>query len=126
MQFLYMGFDQKSNVRYFRFQCVLPTEPRSRAQRFLNFTLHSDMSQWARYKISIQDGPKLCLGILNTALDGSVDNAGQFASYEVTSADLAAFASIRTAIDEAKAARRKPRTHFKPAASSQLKWPQHK
>ena len=126
MQLLYMGFEQQANIRSFRFQGVLPKERPTRASKFIDFTLTADMSLWKRFRISVQDGPKLCLGILSTALSGSEETAIRFASYAVTLEDLTAFASARNAIEDAKVARRKPRPHFKPAASSQLKWPQYR
>jgi hypothetical protein len=54
------------------------------------------------------------------------DNAIQPASFAITGEDLCAFASRRKAIDETKLARRKRRAPFKPAPSSQLRWPQVK
>ena len=126
MQFLYMGFDQQASVRCFRFQAVLPKERPCNASKFIDLKLNADMSLWAPLKIAIQDGPKLCLGILTTALTGSEQNTLRFTAYAVTPEDLTAFASARKEIEEAKVVRRKPRPHFKPAASSQLKWPQYK
>ena len=126
MQFLYRGFDQQANIRCFRFQGVLPRERPCKASKFIDLKLNADMSLWAGFKISIQDGPKLCLGILTTALTGSEQNALGFTPYAVTPEDLTAFASARKEIEEAKVARRKPRPHIKPGASSQLKWPQYK
>ena len=126
MQLLYMGFDQQANIRCFRFQGVLPKKRPCDASKFIDLKLNADMSLWARFKISIQDGPKLCLGILKTALTGSEENTLRFTPYAVTHEDLTAFASARKGIGDAKVARRKPRAHLKPATSSQLKWPQYK
>jgi hypothetical protein len=123
MQFLYMGFSQQANIRHFRFQGVLPRERPTKVARSCEFSLSADMALLARYRIPIQDGPTLCLQILTSALTGAEEKAIEFAAYAVTLDDLCAFASARNAIAEAKIARRKPRAPFKPAPSSQLKWP---
>jgi hypothetical protein len=124
MQFLYMGFAQQANVRCFRFQGILPRERTAKSAPAIDLKLNADLSLLARYKISIQDGPTLCLQILVAALTGAEDNVAAFASYSITLDDVIAFAAARTAIEDAKIAHRKPRRHFKPLASSQLKWPQ--
>jgi len=124
MQFLYTGFHQKANIRYFCFQAIHPRERTAKATKALDLTLNADLDLLARYKISFQDAPTLCLQILDMALTGADDNIAAFASYAITLEDVVAFASARTATAEAKIAHRKPRRHFKPLASSQLKWPQ--
>lgn len=124
MQFLYMGFHQQANLRCFRFQAIQPKERTAKTSKAIDLTLTADLSLLARYKISIQDGPTLCLQILVGALTGAEENAVAFASYAITLQDVIAYASARTANEEAKIAQRKPRRHFKPLASSQLKWPQ--
>ena len=127
MQFLYMGFTQQANIRCFRFQGVLPRERPTKLAKIFEYVLNADMALLTRYKIPVQDGPALCLEILTAALARAVNDEGiPFAAYSVTSQDLSAFASARNAIADAKLARRKPRPPFKPAPSSQLKWPQIK
>lgn len=126
MHFLYMGFTQQANIRCFRFQGVLPRERPTKVARMFEFALNADMALLIRYKIPVQDGPALCLEILTAALARAADQAVPFQTYSVTLDDLSAFATARTAVAEAKIARRKPRPPFKPAPSSQLKWPQLK
>lgn len=123
MQFLYMGFSQRANIRCYRFDGVVPRERPTRITKNIEFLLSADMSLLAQYHIPIQDGPALCLRILTAALTGAEDNAARFASYAITREDLGAFASARNAIEESKAARRKPRPPFRPSGSSQWKWP---
>lgn len=124
MHFLYMGFTQQGNIRCFRFQGVFPRERPTKIARMLEFSITADMALWARYKIPVQEGPTLCLEILTAALAAAADQNLPFKAYSVTPEDLSAFASARTALADAKMARRKPRIPFKPAPSSQLKWPQ--
>ncbi len=126
MQFLYMGFSQEVNVRRYRFQGVVPRERPTKAARNLEFSLTADMALLARYQVRLQDGPSLCLQILTAALTATEDDAIQPASFAITGEDLCAFVNRRKAIDETKLARRKRRAPFKPAPSSQLRWPQVK
>ena len=64
MQFLYMGFSQRANVRSYRFQGVVPKERPSKLAKNHEFLLIADMSLLAEHRIRVQDGPNLCLRIL--------------------------------------------------------------
>jgi hypothetical protein len=124
MHFLYMGFSQQANVRSFRFQGVLNKDRSRPLTKNLDILLCADMALLAEYRIRVQDGPALCLRILAAALSGEDIDSVQFSHYAITRADVSSFTSARDAIEESKAARRKPRAPFKPAPASQLKWPQ--
>jgi hypothetical protein len=126
MQFLYMGFSQKANIRSYRFQGVVPAKRPARTSANLEFLLTADMALLAQHRIRVQDGPTLCLQILATVSSNADGNGVQFSSYAITREDVLAFASARDALAESKIARRKHRPPFKPGASSQLKWPQVK
>ncbi|MBZ5607176.1 MAG: hypothetical protein LAP38_02880 [Acidobacteriia bacterium] len=126
MQFLYMGFSQRANVRSYRFQGVVPKERPSKLAKNHEFLLIADMSLLAEHRIRVQDGPNLCLRILTIGLSGDDPDAVQFSSYAITPADVSAFAGARDAVEQTRAARRKHRAPFKPAPSSQLKWPRFK
>jgi hypothetical protein len=126
MQLLYMGFSQQANIRRYRFQGVVPRERPSRPSRNLEFLLSADLSLLAEHQIRVQDGPTLCLRILKAGLSGEDVDAVQFSSYAITPADVCAFAGARDALLQSKIARRKHRAPFKPAPSSQLKWPRLK
>ena len=89
----------------------------------VQFTLKADMSLFMEYRIPVQEGPAICLQILTDALTGSEENEVAPASFAVTTEHLSTFASARTASEEARTARRKQRTPFKPSSSSQLKFP---
>jgi hypothetical protein len=123
MQFLYKGFNQRANIRSYRFDGVVPSERPSRIVKNLEFLLNLDMTVLAEHHIRIQDGPTLCLGILQAALAGPGANAHPFVSYTITRAEILAFATARDAVQDAKAGRRKHRPAFKPTTPAQWKWP---
>jgi hypothetical protein len=123
MQLVYMGFTQEAALRCFHFQRVLTQARLTNLPKVVQFTLKADMSLFMRFRIPVQEGPALCLQILTDALAGSDETAVEPASYAVTPEHLSTFASARTVVEEARAARRKPRAPFKPSNSSQLKLP---
>lgn len=123
MQLVYMGFTQEASLRCFHFQRVLTQARLANLPRVVQFTMKADMSLFMRFRIPVQEGPALCLQILTDALTGSDENSVLPESYAVTTEHLSTFASARTSVEEAKAARRKPRPPFKPSNSSQLKLP---
>src|SRR5271165_3567341 len=123
MQLVYMGFTQEAALRCFHFQRVLTQARLTNFPKIVQFTMKADMSLFMRYRIPVQEGPALCLQILTSALAGSEEDALLPASYAVTTEHLSSFASARSSLEEAKAARRKPRPPFKPSSSSQLKLP---
>jgi hypothetical protein len=123
MQLVYMGFTQEAALRCFHFQRVLTQARLANLPKVEQFTMKADMSLFMRYRIPVQEGPALCLQILTNALEGAQEDTVFPASYAVTSEHLSTFASARTNLEEARAARRKPRPPFKPSSSSQLKLP---
>jgi|SRR5580693_3988013 hypothetical protein len=123
MQLVYMGFTQEAGVRCFHFQRILTQARLANLPKMVQFTLKADMSLFMEYRIPVQEGPAICLRILTDALAGSEESAVAPASFAVTTEHLSNFASARTASEEAKSARRKQRTPFKPSNSSQLKFP---
>ena len=126
MQFLFMGFSQKANIRSYRFQGVLPAQRPVKGAKGPEFLLTADMSLLAEHRIRVQDGLTLCLRILGNAFSAEQEPVMEFSNYAITTADVSAFSSARNAIEESKIARRKHRPPFKPSASSQLKWPRTK
>jgi hypothetical protein len=124
MQLVYMGFTQEAALRCFHFQRVLSQARLTSLPKTVQFTMKADMSLFMRYRIPVQEGPALCLQILTNTLAGAEEGAEMPISYAVTPEHLSNFASARTSVEEARAARRKPpRVPFKPANSSQLKLP---
>jgi hypothetical protein len=123
MQLVYMGFTQEAGVRCFHFERVLTQARLTNLPKIVQFTLRADMAMFMQYHIPVQEGPAICLQILTETLAGSDENVLGPASYAVTIEHLSTFASARTASEEARVARRKQRTPFKPSNSSQLKLP---
>jgi hypothetical protein len=123
MQLLYKGFNQRANIRSYRFDGVLPSERPTRIVKNLEFLLKIDMTVLAEHRIRIQEAPALCLGILQTALATPGADTVPFVSYTITRAEILAFASARDAVQEAKGTRRKHRPPFKPTTPAQWKWP---
>jgi hypothetical protein len=123
MQFLYMGFSQEANIRSYRFHGIPPKEKGISPPKAAKYALQTDLSLLPQHRISIQEGPELCLRILMEALGGGVTVDG-FSEYSVTVADMSAYYVAKHGTGEAKVTRRKARPPFKPSASSQLRWPQ--
>ena len=123
MQLLYKGFNQRANIRSYRFDGVVPTDRPSRIVKNLEFLMKLDMTVLAEHRIRIQEAPALCLGILQTALAIPGADTIPFLSYTITPAEILAFASARDALVEAKGSRRKHRPPFKPTTPAQWKRP---
>ncbi len=123
MQLLYKGFNQRANIRSYRFDGVVPSERPTRIVKNLEFLLKLDMTVLAEHRIRIQEAPTLCLGILQAALAAPGADTIPFLSYTITRAEILAFASARDALVEAKGTRRKHRPPFKPTTPAQWKWP---
>lgn len=122
MQLLYLGFTQEANMRCYRFEGVVPKDRLVPKVLKIGFSLKADMALLAVHRIRFQDVPGLCLDILAQRLNIPED-VPRYASYDVTNADLTEYISAKSTIEANKPPRRRPRTHFKPAESSQLKWP---
>ncbi len=123
MQLLYKGFNQRLNIRSFRFDGVLPNERPTKIRKNLEFLLSVDMTVLAENRIRVQDGPALCCASFRAALELPGADTIPFVSYTITRAEVVAFASARNAVEEAKAGRRKHRPAFKPTTPAQWKWP---
>jgi|SRR5438270_7201624 len=126
MQFLYLGFSQRQNIRMYRFQSIIRPKRPAKTETKLEFLLTADMALLARYHVPVQDGPTLCLKILAAASSTADTDVIEFPMRTITAEDVSAFVSARDALKAAKLVRRKPRRPFKPSPSSQLKWPQMK
>lgn len=124
MQFAYTGFSQEANVRCFHFQIVLPRARPGRSVNGAEFTLKVDMSLFVKYRVPVQEGPALCLRVLTEALANASEESAASASYAVTLEHFSSFALARAQVEEARLARRKPRTPFKRLAPAQAKRPQ--
>jgi hypothetical protein len=111
MELRYLGFDQASGTRVYRFDCIAAGRP------VAHYNVTVEMRLFLEHRIGIQDGPSLCARKLSAGLE-----AEQSCDQELTDADMLAFSSERAAVEARKAeARRsvpKPRKHEPAAASS--------
>jgi len=111
MDLAYTGFTHKAGIRCFRFECQIhPPRPLVTPGRTVQFVVKADMSLFTRYSVPIQEGPSICRGILADAIAGVEANDLVSASYSVKEMHVSSFAAARSALAEAKSARRpKPR-----------------
>jgi hypothetical protein len=114
MQFVFMGFSQLASIRRYTFHGLVPK------QKNRVFTLSADLTQLNKYRVSIQEGPALCLRILGAAFE-SAELAPQQFAYDITESDLLTYAAAKDALVAAKLVHRKRRGPFKPSAASQLR-----
>jgi hypothetical protein len=96
MDLRYMGFDQHRNTRAYRFNGVSRGEPTTR------FVVTADMRLFLKYRVGIQEGPRLCAQRLDADL-----LAFRRGDHELTDDDLAAYASARAETEARKTASRK-------------------
>ena len=123
MEILYMGFTQQESIRKYLFHGIVPRSPATRPPERTPFHLTADLSSFAKHEIPFQDGPELCLQILNSALGREEDMTDRFASYAVSEKEFSEYAAAKAAAKAAKSHRRKPPRPPKPSAASQLRWP---
>ena len=98
MQLRYMGFDQTTNIREYKFDGVAAGETAK------HFVVSADLALFVKYGVGLQEGPALCLKRLSADLEML-----QPLSHELTSGDLAAQASAQAAAAEQKTRSRKSR-----------------
>lgn len=84
----YVGFDQRENIRAYRFERFTPGELTQ------HFVVTTDMVLFNRHKIRLQEGPLLCLRLLTDAL--GAQPAGESRPYSLTEQDMLAFLATRT------------------------------
>src|SRR5215467_1216152 len=96
MQLRYMGFDQAKNIREYKFDSVAGGETTK------HFVVNADLALFVRHHVGLQEGSALCLKRLSEDLEML-----QPLPHELTSGDLAEYAS-------AQAAAAKQKTHRKP------------
>ena len=95
MQLRYIGFDQAKNIRRYRFERVAAGETSE------HFIVTADLALFETYHVGLQEGPALCLKRLSADLE-----ALQPLPHELTSGDLAAYASSQAAAAERKTHRK--------------------
>jgi hypothetical protein len=112
MELRYMGFDQASGTRVYRFDCIVAGQP------VTHHDVTVEMRLFLEYRVGIQDGPSLCARKLAAGLETEPPSPCQ---HELTDADMLAFTGERAAAEARKAESRrsipKPRKS-EPSASS--------
>jgi len=102
MELRYMGFDQKQNIRAYRFEGL------SKGESNAHFVVNVDLALFLEHHINIQEGPRLCADKLTITSDSPRQG-----DHELTRGDLLAHANARALADARKAElrRRGPRRH---------------
>lgn len=108
----YMGFDQAQNVRQYKFNAIANGHATRR------FVVTVDVALFLKHRVTMQEGPALCLRKLISDLETSP----KFSRHELGNDDLLAYASARAAAVHRKARpkpcfdrRRRCRTQWKPS-----------
>ena len=96
MQLRYIGFDQAKNIREYKFEGVAAGETAK------HFVVSADLAMFVKYRVGLQEGPALCLKRLAADLEML-----QPLPHELSSGDLAAYASAQAAAAERKTRRKR-------------------
>ena len=84
----YVGFEQRQNIRTYRFERFTPGELTQ------EFIVNTDVALFNRYKLRLQEGPLVCLHLLAGALATQPD--GELCPYDLTEQHMVAFLATRT------------------------------
>jgi hypothetical protein len=101
MQLLYMGFEQAENVREYIFHRVV----RGEATRV--FVISTDMTLFREPRLSLQEGPILCLHTLAAALEASGPD-GLAPRHAISEQDVHAYLVSRPAPGSKKVKGKRP------------------
>jgi hypothetical protein len=114
VQFFYNGFTQEGNNRSYSFKAVEEHQPA------VLYTIRVDLALFAKYQVSLQNGPMFCLHLLQAGCSGD----GQMCpgcTYRAVDSDFAGVLAERAAQAAAAASKKVARRPFrKPQPSSQL------
>lgn len=97
MSIRYLGFDQRQNMRAYRFKSMATGETN------VNFIVTADLSLFLTHHVGIQEGPTLCARKLASDLESAA-----LGEHQLTEQDLAAH-SARTATELAQKGRSRRR-----------------
>jgi hypothetical protein len=112
MDFSYTGFTQDGDCRCYRFDGKGMNQPKK------TYDISVDLSLFSRHQIAFQNGPTLCLHMLQAA-SASPDKLERYQNYRTTAADFATMLAERAAEQAASALRKATRrTYVKAAAQS--------
>lgn len=115
MQFAYEGFTHAGEDRCFRFRATGVEESAA------IFLIKIGLSLFAKNQIRVQDGPRFCVELLETAFAGSPANLDRFHNYNVVAEDFRPLL-VKRERETALKAQRKAHSSFvrKPSLSSNL------
>jgi hypothetical protein len=96
MELRYMGFDQTSTARVYKFDCMATGKPATHHE------VTVDMVLFLKHRVGIQEGPALCARKLAAGLE-----AEQPGDHQLTNDDLLAYTGERAAAEARKAEARR-------------------
>jgi hypothetical protein len=108
MTFMYEGFTHTGNRRCFTFRSTrVPNEP-------VNiFSIEVDLPLLSRIRFPVQDGPRFCLQLLNTASLAGTDALDRFHTYRLVEEDFRQLLVEREKEAAERALRKPPRRPFR-------------
>ena len=114
MRFTYDGFQQDGDVRHFLFHASEGTSSRA-------LSILIDLGLMVRNRLSLQDGPMLCLRLLNKEAPHTPDSLERFTSYTVVPDDFQSIVFERQQKQLERLSRKIPRKPLqRPPTSSGL------
>ena len=84
----YLGFDQKQNTRFYRFEQPVNGEAA------LRFVITADLALFLEHRIHLQEGPALCAVKLASDLENQ-----RLGGHQLTNADLVAHVTARVSAE---------------------------
>lgn len=85
----YMGFEQRQNVRAYRFERLETGEDTK------TFTVSVEMNLFARHHVGIQDGPALCLEVITREIGQAAEAGAVQGNRRLTDEDMLAHLASR-------------------------------
>jgi hypothetical protein len=85
----YMGFEQAGSMRSYRFERLTPGEQKAR------FSVNADLGLFVKHHVGIQEGPALCLHLLEKELDVAGVAARTSFQYSLTDREMLAHLASR-------------------------------
>ncbi len=114
MTFVYQGFTQDHDRRCFTFSSAQPNPVSV-------FAIEVDLPLLLKNRVAMQEGPALCLQILNTASVAGPDYLERLHRYRVVEADLRPILAERERRATEKSMKKPPRRPFrKPSVHSNV------
>jgi hypothetical protein len=107
MNFTYQGFTQNNGNRCFTFWST-----RTESHPIRSYLIEVDLMLLSRLRVSVQDGPMFCLGMLNAASAVGLESLERLHSYQLLEEDFLPLLVEREKVAAQKASRRSLRKPF--------------